>query len=224
MSHNPRFIKILVSLLLCITSSISIAQQDDQNTIPSVPHSKAGDFRATNTIEATYGALRGLGGNLRAEAQRAMRLGYKRAILPHFNIGLAYNKFNLALVDGESAGYNSFDLNLEYLILPYQRFSPFIFAGGGYNAPNDFDTTGIKYQTGGGLEVMLTSGLGLKVMADYNYFVKASATDPIVGGSGAAYWRYSAGVNVYFGSRYKTKRTSNAEPTIMNSNPIIGEN
>lgn len=214
--------ELLVSLLLIVLlSSSALAQQGLQH---NDSHAQADPYRGIHTIEATYGALRGVGGNLRSENQRAMRLGYKYAIWPQFNVGITYNKFNLALVDGESAGYMSFDLNMEYLILPYKKISPFIFAGGGYNAPNSFDTSAIKYQSGGGLEVMIASGLGVKIMADYNYFIKVSDADPIIGGSGAAYWRYSAGVNVYFGTRHKTKKITEGDPTVIKSNPIIKEN
>ncbi len=113
---------------------------------------------------------------------------------------------------------------MEYVLSPYRKFTPFLFAGGGLNASNYFKQTATKFQGGGGFEIMAAKGLGLKIMADYNYVLSDTLDGKIAGSSDDSYWRIMVGTNIYFGGRHKKDEILKGAPSIMNSNPILKEN
>lgn len=147
-------------------------------------------------------------------------IGYKRFISPYFNLNVGYNKYNIAFKDILNEGFMSFDANLE--IVPFGRniFSPFIYAGGGYNASNYFKTTELKVQGGGGFEIMAYQSIGIKLFAEYNYMFSDELDGRIYGESDDAFWRMGLGLNFYFEKRGR-KKIKKDIPTVINSNPII---
>lgn len=179
------------------------------------------DFRGTNAIDVAIGTSIANADLPNPVFDIAMRAGYKRHIFPHFSIGVTYNKFNLVFEDGFYEGFMSFDVNMEYLILPFQKFSPFIFGGAGYNASNYFAETATKFQGGAGVEFIVGENLGLKLMGEYNYVLSDELEGKVFGASDDAYWRISVGANIYFGGQRKKEKLLKHVPTIINSNPII---
>jgi curli production assembly/transport component CsgG len=151
-------------------------------------------------------------------------VGYKRYIIPHLNVNISYNKFNLAYVDVYNEGFMSFDLNLESTLLPHNKFSPFVYGGGGYNASNYFKQTAIKLQGGGGFEYIMTEGIGLKLYGDYNYVLSDELDGLIAGNSDDTYFRIGLGINYYFGGGNKKAKIDKDEPSIINSNQIFNSN
>ncbi len=147
-------------------------------------------------------------------------IGYKRYIFPHLNINVSYNKFNLAYIDVYNEGFMSFDMNLESTLLPHNKLSPFIFAGGGYNASNDFNHTAIKLQGGGGVEYIIIEGLGLKLFADYNFVMSDELDGLIAGASDDTYFRIGLGANYYFGGGKKKDKILKDQPSVIKSNQI----
>ena len=182
------------------------------------------DSRGTNVIDLGVGAAIINGDLPDLVLEIASRFGYKRYIFPYLNIGLTYNKFNLAFKDGYHEGFISFYLNLEYVLFPYHKVTPFLFVGGGYNASNYFVQTAAKLQGGAGIEIIAAEKFGLKIMADYNYVLSDALDGVVFGASDDAYWRFLLGVNLYFGGRKKKESVLKGLPTIINSNPIIREN
>ena len=83
--------------------------------------------------------------------------GYKRHFTPYLAVDFGYHKFNLAFIDTYNEGFMSFDLNAEVLLIPHERFSPYIFAGVGYNASNHFKESSPKAQGGIGLEYVVSN-------------------------------------------------------------------
>jgi len=145
--------------------------------------------------------------------------GIKHYISPHFAVGLSYHKFNLAYTDLFNFGYMSFDLNLEYLVFPHKKFSPYIFGGGGYNASNYFEETATKAQVGAGLEYIVTDGLGISIFTDYNYVFDDTLDGLEFGDSDDTYFRIGFGLNFYFGGN-KRKAKIMGNKTVINSNLI----
>lgn len=147
-------------------------------------------------------------------------VGYKRYITPHLNVNFSYNKFNLAYVDVYNEGFMSFDLNLESTLMPHNKLSPFVFAGTGYNASNYFEQTAMKFQGGGGIELIVADGVGLKLYTDYNYVFSDELDGLIAGASDDIYFRIGFGVNYYFGGGNKKPKIKKDQPTMIKSNPI----
>ncbi|HNQ27440.1 MAG TPA: outer membrane beta-barrel protein [Aquaticitalea sp.] len=147
--------------------------------------------------------------------------GYKRHFSPHLYAGIGYHKFNLAFKDVYNQGFMSFDFNIGATLMPYYRFSPFVFAGAGYNASNYFKETAFKLQGGGGVEYIVSEGLGIKLYADYNYAMSDELDGVIAGATDDTYFRIGLGLNYYFGGRAKKAKILDGQPSIIKSNQII---
>ena len=182
------------------------------------------DYRGTNAFDVGFGTAVINGDIEDPEFEIYFKAGYKRFITNHVNIGISYNKYNLAFKDVYNEGFMSFDLNLEYIMLPYNRFSPFLFAGGGYNAANYFETTATKVQGGGGIEYIVIDGLGVKLFAEYNYTFTDELDGVIAGAGDDTFFRIGFGFNIYFGGAKKKERRLDTEETVIKSNPIIPKN
>ena len=149
--------------------------------------------------------------------------GYKRFLGRYVNINFTYHKFNLAYKDLFNNGFMSFDLNLETNLMPYNSFSIFLYAGGGYHASNYFEETETKVQGGGGLEYLLTERIGLKLFAEYNQVFSDEVDGRIFGETDDVYWRMGLGLNVYFGKFGRTNKISGKVPTVIEKNPIVDD-
>lgn len=225
MIAKPFFSQLIFVTLACLFSKDIFSQEKNEVTISKIERNlKFYEYRGTNVIELAAGTSVINGDLIDSLFEICIRIGYKRAITPHLNINFSYNKFNLAYKDIYNEGFMSFDLNLEGLLLPNHKFSPFIFAGGGYNAANYFEQTATKVQGGIGLEYIVTEKVGVKLFSDYNYVFSDELDGVIFGSSDDVYWRILVGVNFYFGGDNKKGKLLKGQPTIINSNPIIPRN
>ncbi len=179
------------------------------------------EYRGTNAVEIAAGTSVINGDFADPLFEIFFRIGYKRSLSPHINVNFSYNKFNLAYKDLFNEGFMSFDLNLEYIIMPNKRFSPFLFVGGGLNAANYFEETLTKFQIGGGIEYIVVDGIGLKLFTDYNYFFEDTLDGLEFGTSDDTYFRIGFGVNFYFGGNKKKAKIKDGIKTVINSNLII---
>lgn len=182
------------------------------------------ELRGSNAIDFGVGTSVINGDLMDPKFEIYFHVGYKRYICPYLNINIGYNKFNLAYKDVYNEGFMSFDLNVESTILPYSKFSPFVFAGGGYNASNYFKQTAAKFQGGGGIEYIVSEGLGLKLYTDYNYVMSDELDGLIAGASDDSYFRIGFGINYYFGGSKKKIKIKENQPSIINSNQINPHN
>ncbi|NND50796.1 MAG: Curli production assembly/transport component CsgG, partial [Flavobacteriaceae bacterium] len=149
--------------------------------------------------------------------------GYKRYLGSHVNLNFTYHKFNLAYKDQFNNGFMSFDLNLEWNVLPFDSFSPFIYAGGGLNAANYFTRTDSKVQGGAGIEYLVSKGVGVKLYTDYNHVFTDELDGKIYGDAEDIYWRLGFGLNLYFGKHGRSNRITKNGPTVIESNPIVDD-
>ncbi|SFF07091.1 CsgG/HfaB family protein [Flavobacterium xueshanense] len=122
----------------------------------------------------------------------------KYFITPSFNLSASTNVINLANKDRLDVGYLTFDLNGELIILPKDKLSPFIFAGGGFGANRIFDNEHFKLQYGLGLEYMISDKIGIKLYGEHNLnfsdnidYLKRGVRDDY-------YYRFGLGMTYYF--------------------------
>lgn len=210
-------------LLIFVMVQINIKAQTLTNS-PRKQKIEFYDLRGTNAVDFGVGTSVINGDLVDPKFEFYFHVGYKRYIFPHLNINIGYNKFNLAYADGYNEGFMSFDLNLESTLLPNSRFSPFIFVGGGYNASNYFESTATKFQGGGGIEYIVTEGLGIKLYADYNYVMSDELDGLVAGDSDDTYFRIGFGMNFYFGGHHKKAKIDKSQPSVIDSNQIIFHN
>jgi len=207
----------------CLFFCNGLIAQQTANDIPIKNYnSKFGtEVRGKNVISAAVGTSLINGDYNGPLFEIFSHIGYKRFLGSYININFGFQKFNLAYKDVFNEGYMSFDMNLEMNLFPRNIFTPFLFAGGGINASNFFNRTDPKVQGGGGLELLVTESIGIKLFAEYNYLFIDDIDGRISGEANDVYWRMAFGVNFYFGKRSGRRKIDKNTPTVINSNPII---
>jgi len=216
---------VFFTFFLCNTL---IAQEDEiqpENKLENFYHAKFGtEIRGVHVFTAAIGTVVPNGDFMNPLWEIYFHAGYKRYLSPHVNINLTYHKFNIAYKDVFNNGFMSFDINLETNLMPYNTFTPFIYAGVGLNAANHFITKNFKAQAGLGLEYLLIENVGLKLVADYNQVFSDDHLDgKIFGETDDVYWRMSLGLNLYFGSRLKENKMAKDASTVIETNPIVDD-
>lgn len=222
----PKFNAIVLSIamtIVCFNSAFS--QNTKEKSEKSVMRRYAFfDYRGSNAIDLAAGSAILESDYPESEFELYFRIGYKRHLTSHLNINVTFNKYNVAIKDIYNEGYMSFDLNLEFLLSPYTRFSPYLFAGSGYNAANYFESTAMKAQGGVGFEIIVAEGIGLKLFGEYNYMLTDEIDGLIDGETDDVLLRMGLGLNIYFGGNKKKEALRKKMKTVINSNLIIPYN
>ncbi|WP_299336080.1 Curli production assembly/transport component CsgG [uncultured Psychroserpens sp.] len=211
----------LLTLVACLTVFQAFTQEDTE--IPIEPKTKFYDIRGTNAFDVAIGTSVINGDFVDPMFEIYSHFGYKRHLTPHLAIDFGYHKFNLAYIDIYNEGFMSFDLNMELLLIPHERFSPFIFGGAGYNASNHFKETAAKVQGGIGLECVVSNKLSLKIYTDYNYVSSDTLDGLEAGASDDTYFRIAFGTNFYFGGAEKKAKILKDYSTVIEANSITDD-
>jgi curli production assembly/transport component CsgG len=124
---------------------------------------------------------------------------------PNFNFSASTNVFKLGNKNKLDVGYASLDLNLEFLILPHDVFSPYIFMGTGNSFNSNFENISAKVQSGLGLEYLVTNNFGIKLYGEYNLNFSDNIDYVISGVRDDYYWRFGLGMTYYFPQKIKSK-------------------
>lgn len=93
--------------------------------------------------------------------------------------------------------YNS-SVNLEYNILPYDRLTPFVYAGLGTISNDNLTATYAKFQYGLGLEYLATNKLGIMLSGEHNILANDKLDGLVRGQRNDQIWSIRAGINFYF--------------------------
>jgi hypothetical protein len=181
------------------------------------------NLRGTNAFDVALGTSVINGDLVDPQFEIYSHFGYKRYLTPHLALDFGYHKFNLAYIDQYNEGFMSFDINIELLLSPHQRFSPFIFMGAGYNASNHFKETANKLQGGAGLECVVSNQFAVKLYTDYNY-VGSDTLDGLEAGDGDdTYFRIAFGVNFYFGGADVKAKRVKGNATVIETNSLTDD-
>ncbi|MGO4817971.1 CsgG/HfaB family protein [Flavobacterium sp. W22_SRS_FP1] len=118
-----------------------------------------------------------------------------------FNLSASTNVINLANKERLDAGYITYDLNAEFILLPKDKLSPFVFGGIGYGMNKNFENLHFKFQYGAGLEYMVSKKVGIKLYAEHNLnfsdnidYIKRGVRDDY-------YYRFGFGLTYYFSNK-----------------------
>lgn len=232
MTVNFRYFIICLTMVF-FSANFSFSQIENENKEKRKSNENAAakfktlvffDYRGTNTFDAALGASSLIGDVESSEFGFYFKLGYKRSVLDNLFIGMSFNKYDLLYNEDVEQNLISFDLNLEFLALPYNRVSPFIYGGFGYNALDDFETNAVKIQGGIGVEYIVTDGLGIKLFGEYNYSLDAEMDFLINNQEDDSFLRVGLGVNLYFGGYNERQKRIKDIPTQIKSNPIVPYN
>ncbi len=164
--------------------------------------------RGKSAISGSVGFTSMNGDFASPELEFSSRLGYKHNITPYLSLNFSYNRFNLANEGVFNDGFMSFDLNAEVNILPYDKFTPYVYGGFGTNAFNDFSSIDPKLQIGLGFEYLVSNNIGLTIYGEHNYVFNDELDGLDIGKNDDMFYRVGAGINVYF-TQPKTKFNQN---------------
>ncbi len=122
------------------------------------------------------------------------------------NFGMGYFKLENEQIFDD--GFLSLDTNYEYNLLPYDNFSPFIYAGLGVAIPNLRDIElKTKFQYGVGFEYLPVNNIGIKIFGEQNLMFNDKLDLLVNGKRNDYFWRFGVGVNIYFGKPYKSVKS-----------------
>lgn len=97
----------------------------------------------------------------------------------------------------------SVDTNIGYDILPYDNFSPFVYAGVGAVSDNKkLENINFKFQFGGGLEYLPVKNLGIKIFAEHNMLFTDDIDGLVQGKWNDYYYKLGLGLNFYIGKPF----------------------
>ncbi len=140
---------------------------------------------------------------------------------PSFNLSASTNAFWFGNNKRLEIGYASWDLNLETILLPFDKCTPYFFAGAGFNSNSAWENQFWKAQYGAGVEYMISDKLGLKAYAEHNLTTSDNVDYLVKGDKKDSFFRFGLGVNYYFG---KSKPKQKTEPTETNYQELINSN
>lgn len=127
------------------------------------------------------------------------KLGFKYFFSPNFNVEINANIFTLENENIVKLNFFVPEVNLEYLLFPKYRFSPYIYGGGGIMYSNIKPR--YKGQFGGGLEFMLAKNIGLRASSQYDVGFKDDWEGLVNGKRKDQALRFALGLNFYIGNK-----------------------
>lgn len=140
---------------------------------------------------------------------------------PTFNLSASTNAFWFGNTGKLEVGYVSWDLNGEAILLPFDKFTPYFFAGAGYNSNSAFKNKFFKVQYGAGVEYMASDVIGIKAYAEHNLANSDNVDYLVKGEKKDSFFRFGIGLNYYFGKR---KAKQKAAPIETNYQELINTN
>lgn len=133
-----------------------------------------------------------------AVIQSGVMAGYKRRLIPALRLSAQGALFSLKNEEVFSNSFFSFDMNAEFIVLPLDRFSPYIYGGGGVFSTTNLDDFNFKLQYGLGLEYMAFKNTGLQVFAEQNISFDDTIDGLNRGKRDDYFWRFGLGLTFYF--------------------------
>jgi len=123
---------------------------------------------------------------------------------PKFNLNAGISHLKLENDELFKNEFLSFNSNLEYNLLPYEKFTPFVFGGVGIiSSYEKFNNVMAKFQYGGGFEYLLTNNFGIKIYGEQNLMFNDKLDEVIQGKRDDYFWRFGVGLNFYLSKPYK---------------------
>ncbi len=127
------------------------------------------------------------------------KIGFKYFLTPNFNVEVNGNYFTLENENIVKRNYFGPEVNLEYLLFPKYRFSPYIYGGAG--AMYSKYKPQYKGQVGGGLEYMIDHNFSLRASAQYDLGFKDDWEGLVNGKRKDQALRFALGINFYLGNK-----------------------
>ena len=155
--------------------------------------------RSKWTVDVAAGGTLVNGDYPSAYYEYALAAGVKYNFSPYVGLHASVHKFRLINTDLFNREFAATELNVELTMLPYDKFTPYIYGGAGLNHANWFDQNDLKIQAGLGLEYIVSPSVGIKLYADYNAVFSDNLDFVVSGQRDDHYLKFGIGVNIYLG-------------------------
>ena len=186
----------------------SYTQEKDEADLALLYGRNQNEKRGRLGIELVGGATYMAGDYPDPIAKPMLRGAVKYFIKPNLNLSASSNVFRLGNKEKLDVSYASLDLNLEYLLLPYDVLTPYFFGGFGTSFNSNYENYSAKIQYGAGLEYLITNNFGFKLYGEHNLNFSDNIDYLVSGKRDDYYWRFGAGITYYIPhkSKIKTKK------------------
>lgn len=180
-------------------------EEKEETELKALYDRKFSADRTSGAIGLSLGATL-LSGDYSADSFSYLgRLSYTQPIFPGLSLNLAGSFLELGNGNSFAEKFAGGDLNLQLNLIPYDEFSPFFYGGGGYlvslasEVPAGIETSFPKLQYGGGIEYLVSPGVGLKLFGEHNILVSDQLDYIKQGKRDDHYFNFGLGINFYFG-------------------------
>lgn len=125
------------------------------------------------------------------------KVGLKYFLNKNLNLEGNVNYFSIENEKILSRSFIATEVNLEYLILPQYKLSPYVY--GGVGSMFSKDKARYKGQLGGGLEYLVQKNIGLRISSQYDMGFSDDWEDLVSGKRNDQAIRFGLGINFYIG-------------------------
>lgn len=123
----------------------------------------------------------------------------------YFNLNFAFGYQRLGSKKFYQSDFISYNLDLEYLVMPYNQFTPYL--SGGVGAISDIDgedkSTKMKTQLGAGFEYKISPSVGIRGFGKYHIGFDDDWDELVQGKRNDHFLQFGLGIQVYIGNRKK---------------------
>lgn len=154
-------------------------------------------------LSYTFNTLKG---DYKTQTMRpGIKGNFKYVFSDYFNVNLSIGLQELGSKQYFRSTFSTYDLDLEYLTMPFNQFSPYLFGGFGIIT----DTKGLdrdgkfKTQFGGGLEYLISPTVGIRGFGSYHIGFDDNWDEKISGKRDDHFLQVGVGVQINFGERKK---------------------
>lgn len=126
---------------------------------------------------------------------------FKYLFSDYFNLSLSYGYQNLGSPKYFKSQFTSAEADLEYLMLPFNNFTPYFSAGIGSikDIKTDNKKLQFKTQVGAGLELLVAKNVGIRGFAKYHMGFNDDWDNMVSGKRDDHFLQYGIGLQVYLG-------------------------
>ena len=173
-------------------------------------------YRSKWSLFGLAGATRNYADLPNADYEYNLSAGMRYNLTSHLGIEGSVHKFRLNNRDILNREFAATELNLSYMLLPYDKFSPLLYAGAGVNHANWFEVNDLKVQAGLGFEYMVTPSVGIRAMVDYNVAFSDELDGIVSGTRDDHYLKGGLGISIHLGTNDAKKKDVKKQLRIAN--------
>lgn len=154
-------------------------------------------------LSYTFNTLKG---DYKTQTMRpGIKGAFKYMFSDYFNANLSIGFQELGAKDFFRSTFSTYDLDLEYLVMPFNEFTPYLFGGLGFITDTKGLNRDVKFKTqfGGGFEYLISPTVGIRGFGAYHIGFDDDWDGKVSGKRDDHFLQVGVGVHINFGDRKK---------------------